>query len=85
MKLVVVPEPGVLELNYMWLPTWIGINTPLKQELEAALRTKLVGKDLTEASIDEAHDLVVDFFSTKFPNLVGLRDYLDSLKFVQDR
>lgn len=85
MKLVIIPEPGVLELNYMWLPTWIGINTPLKQELEGAIRSKLVGKELTSAVIDEAHDLIVEFFSNKFPNLVGLRDYLDSLKFVQEQ
>jgi len=85
MKLVIVTSPGVLELNYMWLPTWIGINTPLKQELEKALSNKLVGKELTQAAIDEAHDLIVDFFADRFPTLAGLRDYLDALKFVQDR
>jgi len=82
MRLVVSPETGVVELNYTWLPTWIGINTPLKNELEKALADKLVGKPLTEEVLDEAHDLVVDFFAQRFPSMKGLRDYLDSLKFV---
>ena len=82
MRLVVSPEPGVVELNYTWLPVWIGINTPLKNELEQAIADKLVGRKLTEETLDEAHELVVDFFAQRFPALKGLRDFLDSIKFV---
>ena len=82
MRLVVAPEKGVVELNYSWLPTWIGINTPLKNELEASLSEFLVGQELTTEILDEAHNRVVDFFAARFPQMKGLRDYLDSLKFV---
>lgn len=82
MRLVVSPEDGVVELNYTWLPVWIGINTSLKNDLEKAIGDQLVGKPLTEESLDEAHDMVVDFFVQRFPQMKGLRDYLDALKFV---
>lgn len=82
MLLVVAAEAGVLELNYSWLPTWIGINTPLKQELEDAIAKRLLGKPMSEESLQEAHIMVLDFFTEKFPSHEGLRDYLDGLKFV---
>lgn len=82
MKLIVATGPGEVELNYMWLPLFIGLNTQLKQEIEDLVGPKLVGKDLTDDTIDEAHELVLNFLEERFPDLHGLRDYLDSIKFV---
>jgi hypothetical protein len=82
MRAVVVTEPGKLELNYMWLPTFIGMSNRMKMELEQKLAPELVGKELTEGMLDLAHERVVDFILEKFP-LPGLRDYLDAIKFVQ--
>lgn len=83
MRVVVVTDPGVLELNFMWLPTWIGINGELKKEIEGALSDMLVGKAMTTPVLDEANDLVIQYLVKKFHNVVGLSDYLDGLKFVQ--
>jgi len=84
MRAVVQTEPGVLELNFMWLPTWLGMNTHLKAEIEAALQDKLVGQPMDDATMDWAHEQVVLFLEEKFPHLGGLRDFLDSLKFIAD-
>lgn len=85
MRLVTVDDSGKeLMLNYMWLPTWIGINNPLKKRLEDELKPVLMGKVINDKLLDEAHDLTVDFFVKSFPKLPGLRDYLDALKFVQE-
>jgi hypothetical protein len=82
MRTVTVQEDGVLELNWMWLPTWVGMNTSLKTEMEASLRSKIEGKELTDKVLDEVNDLVIEFLCAKCP-LAGLRDYLDGLKFVR--
>jgi len=84
MRTVVETEPGTLELNYMMLPTFIGMNALLKKELEGTLRSKLEGQLITEEFLDQAHGMVIDFLVKKFP-LNGLRDYLDSVKYVSDK
>lgn len=82
MRLITVTEPGKVEFNFMWAPGFIAFNSRLKMELEEKLGPELVGKEMTEATLDWAHERVVDFLLEKFP-LPGLRDYLDAIKFVQ--
>jgi hypothetical protein len=83
MRAVVATGKGTVELAYTWLPTFVGMNTPLKKEMERDLQKKVLGRPLDERVLDEVHDLVVDWLCSKFPHIEGLRDYLDSLKFVQ--
>lgn len=81
MRAVIRTAPGVVELNWMWLPTFVGMNAKLKKELEERLAPKLEGQPL-EAALDAAHEMVIDFLVEKFPAHPGLRDYLDALKYV---
>jgi len=83
MRAVVETDPGVLELNFMWLPTWIGMNSGLKKEIEEYLGKIIVGREMTEAVLDEAHDLVVAFLMGRFPEIHGLPAFLDGLRKVQ--
>jgi hypothetical protein len=83
MRLIERSGHGQLDLQFLWLPTWIGINSALKEEIERHMNPLFVGKDLTEDTLNEAHDALVDFLQKKFPNLPGLSDYLDALKFVR--
>ncbi len=83
MRAVVLTDPGVLELNWAWLPTWIGMNGRLKQEIEKELEPKIVGLPLTEQSLDHINDMVLDLLEKRCP-LKGLRDYLDGLKFLHE-
>lgn len=82
MLLVVTAEPGVVELNFTWMPLWIGMNSALKKEIEEAIAPVLIGKPLTEETLQNAHDLIINFLVNKFPAIEGLRDYLDAVKFV---
>jgi hypothetical protein len=82
MRAVVMTEPGVLEMNYMWLPTFIGMNTALKAEVEKSLAPQLLGMPLDEATLDWAHEQVVSILEKRFAHVTGLRDFLDSLKFI---
>jgi hypothetical protein len=82
MRAVVRTGPGKVELNFMWLPTFIGMSGLMKAELEKKLVPEFTGKPLTEETLDEAHDRAVELILEKFP-LPGLRDYLDAMKFVE--
>ncbi len=57
----------------------------MKAELEKALAPSLEGREVDDRLIQEAHEKVIDFIVAKFPNIEGLRDYLDGIKFVQLR
>jgi hypothetical protein len=85
MRAVVHVSHGVLELNYMWLPTAIGMNSLLKKEIEEALAGKLQGLPLDGPGLDKAHDIVVDFLVKKFPEVNGLERFLDGLKYLEPR
>ena len=85
MRAVVHVDHGVLELNYMWLPTAIGMNSLLKQEIEKTLAEKLQGLPLDDAGLDKAHDVVVEFLESKFPDIQGLGRFLDGMKYIEMR
>lgn len=83
MRLVVATEPGVVELNFMWLPTWMGINPQLKKDLETELKPLLLGKGLTDDLLEQVHEYALNYIVQRHPHFEGLRDYLDALKFVR--
>lgn len=85
MRAIVAVAPGELELNYMMLPTFIGMNAILKKELEVSLKPLIEGQEWTESALDQAHDAVLDFLEKKFPALHGLREYLEALKYISDQ
>ena len=82
MRLVVQTDPGVLELNYTWLPTWLGINNAFKQEMEKHLKSQVVGLTFDERGLEKAHRLVIDYICEKNKGISGLYEYLDALKYV---
>ncbi len=84
MRLISVDGPEV-SVNYMFLPVFIGLNSVLLQELEEKVSPLLVGKEATDDVLDAANEAVLDFIEEKFPDIHGLRDYLDSLKFIQSK
>lgn len=82
MRLVDRTAPGQVGFNYMWAPTWIGMNSQLVREIDEHLATVLVGRELTEDTLDLGHQTVLAFLESKFGNINGLFDYLDGLKYV---
>lgn len=84
MRFVVRTAPGVLELSWMWLPAFCGLNNQLKKHIEDQLKPLLEGQELTDDLLDAAHERVIEIICTHFPTIAGLRDYLDAVKFVDD-
>jgi hypothetical protein len=83
MRTVILTDPGVLELNWMWLPTWIGMNARLKQSIEQELAPIVQGKAMTDQELDAINSWVIARIVTECP-LPGVSDYLDGLKFIQE-
>ena len=83
MKIVQRTGPGEVGLNYMWLPTWIGMNGNLIKEIEKYIEPIFLNQPLTDEVLDRASEVVVQFLSDKFPNLKGIFEYLDGLKYVE--
>jgi hypothetical protein len=83
MRAVVVTDPGKVELSFMWLPLFIGQDPGLKKEIEKTIAQEFQGKHVDVFTLDEMHHRVLDIICEKHKAIVGLRDYLDSLKFVE--
>ena len=53
----------------------------MKKEIEKVLSTEFQGKPLNDDTLDDMHERVLDIVCQKH-KISGLRDYLDSLKYV---
>lgn len=84
MRSVFRSGPGKIELNWMWLPAFIAHSSADKRYLEEKLKPELIGKPLTDETLDFAHERVLDFICERHKAIVGLRNYLDSVKFIED-
>lgn len=73
------------ELNHQWLPTWIGINAHIRKELEDHLREQLLQAPIGDELLARADELAIAWLAARFPDLEGLADYLEGLKFVRPR
>ncbi len=77
-------EPGVIELNFIWLPCWIGMNVRLQAQLKEKLGKAFVGKPINEESLEEMSKIVIDTLVGMHPAIKGLRKYLEALKYIKD-
>lgn len=73
----------MVELNWLWLPTVIGMNTKLKEQLEKKLSSRIVGMVLTDASLEQVNHIVIDALCEEFPYVTGLKEYLQALEHLQ--
>jgi hypothetical protein len=85
MRAVVVTGPGRVELNWTWLPYFISQDTRWKQTIDDKIQPLIVGKPLTNELLDLVHEKVLDLICERHPVIEGLRDYIDSLKYIRDR
>ena len=91
MHLVIETEPGTVELNWIWLPTWLGHNTRFKESVEQHM-AKWIGERtddegqllITDELLGEMSTEVINHIVELFPGLTGLRKYLEALHYVGD-
>lgn len=81
MLAVVRTGEGAIAVNYLWLPTWVGMNAALVRDIDAAVGEKFVGQALTDETLLAAHERVVQYVTERF-KLTGLKEYLDGVRQV---
>lgn len=83
MRTIVRVDKGVLEVNYMWLPSWIGMNSMLLKELGEHMQSKAVGREFNDDLLDELDVEAIRFLTERFPAIKGLAGYLVGLRGVE--
>lgn len=73
---------GALELNWMWLPTFIGQNYVVMKDLEKVWREKYSGTtfipETEEETMKTIHDFTIQWLCEKF-KIPGLDKYLEAI------
>jgi len=82
MRVVQLAEDGAVELNWMWLPTFIGQNYQMMKRLEKAWKEKFNGQPADDGVLWQIHYFTIDWLAEKFP-IPGLKDYLSAITKVQ--
>ena len=85
MKLAFINKDGVLELRWMWLPTFISQNYGLMKELQQAWDRSPLKRDGVhpDAAEEVAHAFSIQWLSTKL-GIQGLGEYLDAIRNVKE-
>lgn len=83
MRLVHIAKDGAVELNWMWLPTFIGQNYMVLRELQKVWMEKFRNAPKTEATLDIIHDFTIGWLFEKFP-MPGLDKYLKAIENVRE-
>ena len=84
MRVIQVSKDGVIELSWMFLPTFIGQNYAVQLELQDMWSELFPNGVLyTDELLDKLNDETIAWFANKFPAVKGLREYLEGIKHVQ--
>jgi len=86
MHLVTHPEPGVLDINFAWLPAFIGMNSAtlaaINSQVLVPFCERNVNKPLDEELLNALDREIITWLQTNYATMTGLSDYLDALKYV---
>jgi hypothetical protein len=84
MRLVYVDKltPGVVELHWMWLPTFIGTNQYLLRELQNEAFKRFGGQPLTDEKLDEIDRWFIDQLCLKHP-VRGIRKFFEAIGSIE--
>jgi len=85
MRVIQVAKDNAIELSWMWLPTFIGQNYGVLQQLGRAWEAKFPqGVAVTPESLDVMNEFTIKWLCEKF-NIKGLDKYLRAIEHVEDR
>lgn len=79
MRLVVATDPGTVEINYTWLPTWIGLNQQLINRMAERIRPMAVDRPLDDPTLALLEVTLIQLLEDEFPYIEGLGDTLRSI------
>lgn len=77
-------KPAILEVAWMWLPTFIGQNTALLGELDHVLGARFpTPLEVDDTKLDEIHRFVIDWVCDKL-KIPGLWHYLRAVEHIKE-
>lgn len=82
MELIVPNGPNSAEINFSWLPTWLGLNQPLLSTMDARLQEAFAGHAMSPEILLAMHSKLIDLLVEEFPNIKGLDKMLHAIKHV---
>jgi hypothetical protein len=68
-------NPNIIELNWMWLPVFIGQNNSLLRALHHDLMAEFKEQEITPEILDQLHEYVIQWLCSRVP-VKGLDLYL---------
>ena len=83
MDLVVPSIDGGLEINFSWLPTWLGLNQPMLRVIDAGLQESFQGRAFTPELMAEMNQKVIELLVKEFPAIKGLDQLLSAVAHVR--
>jgi hypothetical protein len=83
LRLVVATDPETVEINYTWLPTWLGLNEQLLRKLADRIRPVVVGRPLDDATLALAECTLIMLLMDEFSYIEGLEEVLRSVHNVK--
>lgn len=78
---VILLRGDVLEINWMWLPTFISQNRAVMRQLQKEGLKEFKGMHATNDELDRIHKWTLDWICKKFP-IDGLMNYLEAIEKV---
>ena len=79
MRLVVATDPGVVAINYTWLPVWIGLNEQLLRRLAEKIRPLAEGRPLDDPTLAHLENVLIMLLKDEFPYVEGLEEMLKAV------
>lgn len=76
---------GAFEVRWTWLPFWVAVNPKLKTQLEGEMKALVALNGVTDSEEDllKMHKHLLQRLSELFPEIDGLSEYLDALRYVR--
>ena len=71
-RLIVGTDPQTVEINYTWLPTWLGLNEQLISKLADRIRPLAVGRVIDDDTLTVLENRLILLLVQEFPYIEGL-------------
>jgi len=79
------PPAPILEVQWQWFPNFIAVDQPMQRRLYAAWNKRWAGQEVVEGELAcaaEMHEWILNWVTTQYPFVNGLRDYLKGIEQV---
>ena len=83
MDLVIPTGDGNVEINFSWLPTWLGLNQPMLSQISSKMFESFVGRTIDAECIAQMNTEVIRLLCEEFSAINGLDTLLKALEHVR--